>query len=51
MKVTQSFNAIYAAPKLSPGDKVPLIVDIHDGPEQLSTTWWRFYKTFCVCKL
>ena len=37
--MTQSFNAIYAAPKnLTVDSNIPLLVDIHDGPEKLLTT-------------
>lgn len=41
MKVTQSYNAVYAAPPTTAFEKVPLVVDIHDGPEQLSTTCFK----------
>ena len=38
-KLTQNFNAIYATPaNLTDLNGIPLIVDIHGGPGQLSTT-------------
>jgi len=40
---TQDFNAIYAAPKnLTEDSNVPLLVDIHGGPEKLATTGVNF---------
>ena len=38
-KLTQNFNAVYATPANLTGlNSIPLIVDIHGGPGQLSTT-------------
>jgi acylaminoacyl-peptidase len=38
-RLTQNFNAIYATPKnLTSDSNIPLLVDIHGGPEKLVTT-------------